>query len=325
MSGICLVTGGAGFIGSHLAERLARMGRRVRIVDNLATGKRETVRRLVEAFPEHVEFLEGDLRDETICRRAVAGCDVVFHQAALPSVERSVRDPLASHEANATATLRLLLACREEGIGRFVYAGSSSVYGDTPRLPKTETDPPNPRSPYALSKLVGEEYARLFHDLYGLSTLTLRYFNVFGPRQDPESPYAAVIPKFLTALLEGRAPVVFGDGRQTRDFTFVENVVEANLLAMERREVTGVLNVACGEETSLLELLEILQEITGRRVEPVFSDPRPGDVRHSRADIQRARTLLGYEPRVTLREGLRRTVEAFLELTRGGGERRGGA
>jgi nucleoside-diphosphate-sugar epimerase len=306
-----LVTGGAGFIGSHLAQRLAKEGHRVRVLDNFSTGHRATVSRLAEVFGDRIEILEGDIRDPDRCRAAAEGCRAVFHQAALPSVPRSVTDPLTSHEVNATGTLNLLIAARDAGVGRFILAGSSSVYGDAPRLPKVEDMPPQTRSPYALGKLAGEEYARLFHELYGLSTVTLRYFNVFGPRQDPNSPYAAVIPLFIRALREGRPPTVFGDGTQSRDFTFIDNVVEANMAAVRARDANGPINVACGEQTTLLALLERLYGIIGRRIEPIFEPPRAGDVLHSRADITRARDLLQYRPAVDLEEGLRRTAAAL--------------
>ncbi|MBD3336954.1 MAG: NAD-dependent epimerase/dehydratase family protein [Candidatus Eisenbacteria bacterium] len=308
-----LVTGGAGFIGSHLSDRLAAEGRRVRIVDDFSTGRRSNVALLKERYGARVEVVEGDLRDPRICSASVEGCGVIHHHAALPSVERSVRDPLASHEVNATGTLNLLIAARDAGVARFIYASSSSVYGDTPALPKVEEQPPEPRSPYALSKLAGEEYTRLFHELFGLSTVSLRYFNVFGPRQDPNSPYAAVIPRFVTALLRREPPRIFGDGLQSRDFTYVENVVAANLAAAERKEATGPINIACGEQTSLLELLQELSSILGIAVDPSFLDPRPGDVRHSRADIGRAQRLLGFAPETGLQEGLRRTVASLKE------------
>jgi nucleoside-diphosphate-sugar epimerase len=308
-----LVTGGAGFIGSHIADRLAADGNSVRIVDNFSTGRRETAALLRERHGSRVEVVEGDLRDPDVCTAAVKGCRAVFHEAALPSVERSVLDPLASHETNATATLRLLLASRDSGVARFVYAGSSSVYGDSPSLPKSEDMPTSPRSPYALSKLAGEDYARILHELHGQSTVTLRYFNVFGPRQDPESPYAAVIPLFIKALLRGEAPVIFGDGEQSRDFTYIDNVVDANLAAAERTDVTGSINIGCGEQTTLLRLLDVISEILDLRCEPRFEPARQGDVRHSRADITRGREHLGLEPKVGLYEGLRRTAAALKE------------
>jgi UDP-glucose 4-epimerase len=308
---IHLVTGGAGFIGSHIADRLAGEGKRVRILDNFATGRRETVEYLSGRHGKTIEMLEGDIRDEETCRQAMQDCAVVFHEAALPSVERSVREPLASHAVNATGSLNLLVAARDAGVRRFIFAGSSSVYGDAPTLPKIETQPPAPRSPYALSKLASEEYARIFNELFGLSTLTLRYFNVFGPRQDPNSDYAAVIPRFITALDGNEAPTIYGDGKQSRDFTYIDNVVDANLLAAENPDVTGVINVACGEQISLLELLALLSEIQGVSIDPVFEAERAGDVKHSRADVTRARELLAFKPRFSFKEGLAQTVASY--------------
>jgi nucleoside-diphosphate-sugar epimerase len=308
-----LVTGGAGFIGSHLAERLLEAGETVRVLDNYSTGKRETTARLAERFGSRVEVMEADVADAAADRRAAAGVEVVFHEAALASVPRSLENPLETNRANATGTLHLLLAARDAGVRRFVYAGSSSVYGSSPALPKVESMPPAPASPYALSKYMGEEYARLFAEHFGLSTVTLRYFNVFGPRQDPDSPYAAVIPAFLKSLLRGEPPTVHGDGGQSRDFTYIANVVDANLAAAAAR-ATGAINVACGARTSLLELLDALQEILGTRIAPHHAAERAGDVRHSQADIARAERELGYRPRVGLRDGLATTVAHFREL-----------
>ncbi len=308
-----LVTGGGGFIGSNLVEALLRRGDDVRVIDNFATGRRENLAEAESWAAEgggHYELLEGDIRDPETVRRAVEGCDVVLHQAAIPSVARSVADPLTSHGVNVDGTLNLLLAARDLGVKRFVAASSSSLYGESPTLPKVETMCPDPISPYGLDKLAAETYCRLFHRLYGLGTVALRYFNVFGPRQDPSSEYSAVIPKFTAALLAGRAPTIYGDGGQTRDFTYIENVVRANLLAAEApEEACGeAYNIACGERISLLDLVERLGRITGREIAPVHGDPRPGDIRHSLADIGKARRLLGYEPVVTLDEGLERTV-----------------
>ena len=309
-----LVTGGAGFIGSHLVEQLLRQGESVRVVDNLTTGHRENL-----ADARGVEFVEGDLADPAVARRAVDGATYVLHQAAVPSVPRSVEDPLASHRANVDATLQVLLAARESGVKRFVYAGSSSAYGDTPTLPKVETMPPAPRSPYALQKLVGEQYAELFTFLYGLETVTIRYFNVFGPRQDPSSPYSGVISCFITALLDGRRPIVYGDGEQTRDFTYVDNVVDGVLKACLAEAAGGiVMNVATGKRVSLNSLLARLADIVGVRAEPIFQAARQGDVRDSLADCTRARALLGYEPTVTLEDGLRRTVQWYRQSSDGG-------
>lgn len=299
-----LVTGGAGFIGSHLVEALLARGASVRVVDNLATGHLRNLAHL-----KGFEFVRGDLADPTVARRAVEGMEFVLHHAAIPSVPRSVADPVATHRANVDATLNVLMAAREARVRRVVYAGSSSVYGETDVLPKREDLPPRPQSPYALQKLVGEEYCRLFFHLYGLETVTLRYFNVFGPRQDPASPYSGVISLFLAALTEGRRPTVHGDGEQTRDFTYVTNVVDAVLRACEVPGVAGmVINVATGRRISVNQLLATLCQLWGEGVQPVYGDPRPGDIRHSQADIARARTLLGYEPRVDFVEGLRRTI-----------------
>jgi nucleoside-diphosphate-sugar epimerase len=307
-----LVTGGAGFIGSHLAERLLRDGRRVRILDNLSTGHRLNVDLLLKEFPGRLDFLEADVRDRGAVDAAMDGVGEVLHEAALPSVERSVRDPWTSHEVNVDGTLRLLEAAREAGVRRFVLAGSSSVYGDQPELPKREAMAPSPRSPYALSKLVAEQYVRLYAELYGMPTLTLRYFNVFGPRQDPQSPYAAVIPLFLAAISNGTQPTIYGDGEQTRDFTYVENVVDANMAALSCAEARGeALNIACGDRISLLRLLELLGHAAGRPAIAKHAPPREGDVRHSQADITRAERLIGYSPRVSLAEGIERTVAAY--------------
>jgi nucleoside-diphosphate-sugar epimerase len=300
-----LVTGGAGFIGSHLAEELVRRGHRVRVVDSLITGKRRNV-----AHIKDVEFLEGDLADSGIARRAVDGVEYVLHQAAIPSVPRSVDDPLTSNQANITASLNILVAARDAGVKRLVYAGSSAVYGDTPTLPKREDMPTRPLSPYALQKLVAEQYGQMFTSLYGFETVTTRYFNVFGPRQDPGSPYSGVISLFSTALLEGRQPIIYGDGEQTRDFTYVANVVDGVLRACEAPKAAGeVMNVATGGRISLNELLRVMNKICGTKAEPIYKEPRAGDVRDSQADISKARTLLGYEPIVGFEEGLRHTLD----------------
>jgi len=305
-----LVTGGAGFIGSHIAERLLEAGEAVRVLDDFSTGMRESVRDLAARFPNRLELIEADVAEAAACVRAVAGIEVVFHEAALASVPRSLEDPLATNRANVSGTLNLLLAARDAGVRRFVYAGSSSVYGASQELPKVESMAPAPASPYALSKLVGEEYTRLFGEHFGLSTVTLRYFNVFGPRQDPESPYAAVIPAFMKRLMRGMPPIIYGDGEQSRDFTFVANVVDANLAAACAR-ATGTFNIACGERISLLELLARLQEALGTRLAPRHEPARAGDVRHSQADISRAQRELGYQPGVTLSQGLEATVAYF--------------
>lgn len=305
-----LVTGGAGFIGSHLTEALLKVGHLVQVLDNFSTGKRENLA-FNERYPSF-EIIEGDIRDLAVCQKAVKGMEYVFHQAALPSVQRSVEDPLASHLVNGDGTLNLLIAARDAGVKRLIYASSSSIYGDTPTLPKKEEMPPNPLSPYALQKYIGEQYCRLFFQLYGLETVSLRYFNIFGPRQDPNSVYSAVIPRFIDALVSGLPPIVYGDGEQSRDFTYVDNVVQANLLAMSAEALNGeVMNVACGKRTSLNQLLKILQDILGSRVSPIYQEPRQGDVKHSLADIQKAKQFLNYEPQVEIGMGLRKTVEYF--------------
>jgi UDP-glucose 4-epimerase len=316
-----LVTGGAGFIGSHLVEALLRRGDAVRVADNLSTGKRENLEAALDAAraaasaaahaapSRNPELLVGDLADLEVARRAVDGVDYVLHQAAIPSVPRSVEDPLTSNRSNIDATLSVLVAARDAGVKRVVYAGSSSAYGDTPTLPKREDMPPNPLSPYALQKLVGEQYMQMFTRLYGLPTVTIRYFNVFGPRQDPGSPYSGVISLFVRCLSEGRAPTIYGDGQQTRDFTFVANVVDGVLRAVEAPGASGeVINVATGRRISLLDLLNTLNAIIGTHAAPQFAAPRAGDVRDSQADIAKARRLLGYEPQVSLEDGLRATV-----------------
>jgi UDP-glucose 4-epimerase len=302
------VTGGAGFIGSNIVERLVGEGQRVRVLDNFSTGRRENL----QPWLDRVELVEGDLRDLPTVRQAVDGVDYVLHQGAIPSVPRSVDDPAQSHACNATGTLNVLIAARDAGVKRVVYASSSSVYGDSPELPKREQMPTNPLSPYAVSKLAGENYCCACHQVYGLETVCLRYFNVFGPRQDPTSQYAAVIPAFITRMLAGERPVVYGDGLQSRDFTYVANVVDANLLACRAEGAAGqVFNAACGQRTTLLELLEALEQVIGREANPLFEPPRPGDVRHSVAAIDKAREHLGYQPTTTFEEGLRRTVAFF--------------
>ncbi len=302
-----LVTGGAGFIGSHLTEELARRGERVRVVDSLVTGKRENL-----AHIRGVEFVEGDLAELDTARRAAEGADFVLHQAAIPSVPRSVQDPVTSHRANVDATLNLLIAARDARVKRVVYAGSSSAYGDAPTLPKSETMATAPLSPYALQKLVGEQYCQMFTRLYGLETVTTRYFNVFGPRQDPSSPYSGVISLFISALCEGRPPVIYGDGEQTRDFTYVANVVDGVLRACLAPAVSGeVINVATGGRVSINQLFRSVRDLVGGRVDPVYSSARAGDVRDSQADIERAKRLLGYQPQVAFDEGLNKTVEWY--------------
>jgi nucleoside-diphosphate-sugar epimerase len=309
-----LVTGGAGFIGSHVTERLLSEGHDVRVVDDFSTGRRENL----EFTPAsdrwgRLEVIPGDITDTATAVRVVSGVEIVLHQAAIPSVPRSVSDPLASHEANATGTLKLLLAAREAGVRRFVYASSSSVYGDSPTLPKHEAMPPEPLSPYAISKLSTEMYARAFTRIYGLATVGLRYFNVFGPRQDPASEYAAVVPNFIMAIARGKRPTIYGDGTQTRDFTFVSNAVDANLAAARCGDAAlgNTYNVACGERVSLLELVARINALFGTALEPVHAAPRAGDVKHSLADISLAARDLGYRPAIGLDEGLARTAAWF--------------
>jgi len=307
LSGVALITGGAGFVGSHVATALVDAGARVRVVDNLSTGYLKNLQHI----ESKIDFIEGSVTDATTLRRALTDVELVFHQAAIPSVPRSVDRPVESHDASVNATFALLLAARDQKIRRFVYAASSSAYGDQPELPKREDMRPAPLSPYAVGKLVGEYYSQVFTNVYGLETVSLRYFNVFGPRQDPGSQYSGVISRFMSALVNGEPPVIYGDGEQSRDFTFVSNVVDANLRAAESLGASGkVMNIANGRQVTLNELLEIMKKVTGKpavaaRYEPV----RVGDVRHSLADISLARSVLGYEPTVGLEEGLRLTFD----------------
>jgi UDP-glucose 4-epimerase len=304
-----LVTGGGGFIGSHLAERLLQEGAEVRVLDSFATGRRENLVHLPE-----VEIVEGDVQSFERAHHAVCGCDAVLHQAALPSVPRSIQDPLTTNAVNVTGTLNVLLAARDAGVRRVVYASSSSVYGSNDQLPKREDQPVAPISPYAVSKLAGEGFCRAFTTIYGLECVSLRYFNVFGPRQDPLSQYAAVIPKFIAAAIAGTRPVVFGDGEQSRDFTYIDNVVDANLLALGSGAGAGeVFNAACGTRVSLKDVLGMLAELSGSEIDPEYQPGRSGEVRHSHADIGRARETFGYHAAISFAEGLRRTFEHTLE------------
>ena len=306
-----LVTGGAGFIGSHLTEALLRRGHRVRVLDNFSTGNRENL--AFEKKYTSIEVVNGDISSRAACRKAMKGIDYVFHQAALPSVQRSVEDPELTNLVNAVGTLNILIAAKDTGVRRVIYAASSSAYGDTPTLPKRENMPPNPLSPYALQKYMGEEYCRLFTQLYGLETISLRYFNIFGPKQDPASVYSAVIPKFIEAFVQGRRPTIYGDGKQSRDFTYIDNVVHANLLALSAKHLHGeVVNVACGSRITLNQLVKMLQQVFGSKLSPIYEKPREGDVKHSLADISRARQILSYKPLVDIETGLRKTVEYFL-------------
>jgi nucleoside-diphosphate-sugar epimerase len=305
-----LVTGAAGFIGSHIAEALVKRGDRVRALDNLITGRRENL----ATIADRIEFIEGDIRDYDTILRATSGASVIFHQAAVPSVPRSVSDPLLNHDINVNGTFNVLMAAREAGVRRVVYAASSSAYGETEILPKNEDMAPSPLSPYAASKLFGEYYCQVFARVYSLETVSLRYFNVFGPRQDPSSPYSGVISKFVTALLKGETPVIYGDGEQSRDFTYIANVVDANLRAAESNSAIGqVLNLGIGERVTLNQLLAELQKIIGGRQRPRYEEMRAGDVRHSLADITRAKELIGYSPLVGLTEGLKQTVAWYRE------------
>ncbi|NUM37428.1 MAG: SDR family oxidoreductase [Candidatus Brocadiae bacterium] len=305
-----LVTGGAGFIGSHLVEHLLSQGKSVSVLDNLSTGKMQNL----EPFLDKIVFYQGDICNEALLDRALEGVRIVFHEAALSSVPRSVKDPMASHLANSEGTLKLLLHAKEKGVKRVIYAGSSSAYGDSEELPKVETMIPKPLSPYASSKLAAEHYCQIFANIYGLETVTLRYFNVFGPRQDAQSEYSAVIPKFVSALQENKKPVIFGDGEQTRDFNYITNVVDANMLASEANGVSGkVFNIAGGKRISLNELLAFIQKIMQTSIQPHYDAPRIGDIRHSLADIDLAKKLLKYEPCVDVFEGLQKTVSWFLK------------
>lgn len=310
-----LVTGGAGFIGSHIAEELVKRGYSVRIVDNFLTGKRENL----VSFQDKVELIDGDVRDLSICREAVKGVDFVLHQAALPSVPRSIEDPFLTNEINVNGTLNILIASRKAKVKKFVFASSSSVYGDDSHLPKKEGIEGTPLSPYALSKLMGEKYCQIFSTLYGLSTICLRYFNIFGPRQDPFSQYAAVIPNFINHILKRKRCTIFGDGEQSRDFTYVSNVVEANLIASEAQETSGeVFNLGCGSRTTVRFLAEKINEIANSNISPFYGKPRPGDIKHSYADISKARKLLKYQPVVSFEEGLERTIQWYKEKMKHG-------
>lgn len=307
LSGIALVTGGAGFIGSHIASALAASGARVRIIDDLSTGYRENVAEI----GSDVDLVQGSAADEQLLDKALEDVELVFHEAAIPSVPRSVENPRQTHIASVESTFSLLLAARDKKVRRVIYAASSSAYGDQPTLPKSEAMLPDPLSPYAVAKLVGEYYCQAFTRVYGLETISLRYFNVFGPRQDPSSHYSGVISRFIAALLSDQKPVIYGDGEQSRDFTYIDNVVDANLKAAQTSKGIGlVINIANGQRISLNHLLQELKSLTGRpNVNAVYEDPRPGDVMHSLADISRARELLGFEPQVGLREGLRLTID----------------
>jgi nucleoside-diphosphate-sugar epimerase len=303
-----LVTGGAGFIGSNICRRLIAEGCSVRVVDNLLTGKRSNLTPIVGK----IDFIEADVGAPEVARSAVKDIDVVLHQAALPSVPRSVDDPALTHQHCVDATFTLLLAARDAGVRRFVYAASSSAYGDTPTLPKVETMAPDPLSPYAVGKLVGEYYCSVFSRVFGLETVSLRYFNVFGPHQDPASQYAAAIPAFVTAILRDSPPTIYGDGAQSRDFTYVDNVVQANLLAARAKKTHGqVINVACGEAVTVNAIIGAINELLGKDIRPIYAPPRPGDVKHSLADITAAKELIGYEPMILFRAGLEKSIDWY--------------
>ena len=303
-----LVTGGAGFIGSHLVHRLVEQNHKVRVLDNLATGKRHNL----DVVAGKIDFIEGDMRDAAICNRACAGVEVVFHEAALPSVPKSIEDPQPSHSTNMDGTFNMLMAARDAKVRRFVYAASSSAYGDTPTLPKVESMRETPLSPYAIQKLAGEHYCSVFAQCFGLQTISIRYFNVFGPRQDPASQYAAAIPAFVTKILAGESPMIYGDGEQTRDFTYIENVIHANLLAANAPRTNGeVCNVACGEHVTVNQVIAEINKLLGTNVKPRYVPERPGDIKHSWADIELAGKLLGFKPVVGFNEGLRRAIDWY--------------
>jgi UDP-glucose 4-epimerase len=303
-----LVTGGAGFIGSNICKELISQGCFVRVIDNLLTGKKSNLAGIIDK----IEFIEADMGDEKVAHPAMKDIDVVLHQGALPSVPRSVDDPAATHKHCVNATFTLLLAARDAGIKRFVYASSSSAYGDTPTLPKVETMRPQPLSPYAVGKLVGEHYCSVFSNVFGLETISLRYFNVFGPHQDPTSQYAAAIPAFVTAILKDEPPTVFGDGEQSRDFTYVDNVVEANLLAARAGRTAGeVVNIACGQAVTVNAVIDMINEAIGKNVKPICDAPRPGDVKHSLADISLAQKLIGFKPTVSFKKGLQKAIDWY--------------
>lgn len=305
-----LVTGGAGFIGSNIVEELLKKGEFVRVLDNFSTGRRSNL----EPFKNDIDLIEGDIRSYHVVQKACQGIDFVLHQAALPSVPRSIFDPITSNEVNVNGTLNILHAAKECKVKRVIYASSSSVYGDNPKSPKSEDFTPNPKSPYAVSKLTGEYYCKVFYQIYGLETVSLRYFNVFGLRQDPNSQYAAVIPKFLKMLKNGQSPTINGDGTQSRDFTFVKNNVEANIIACTAPNAAGkVFNIACGESYSLNQLVEMLNTILGTNIEPIYGPERSGDVKHSLADIQKAKEDLNYRPLIMFKEGLKILVDNFNE------------
>ena len=303
-----LVTGGAGFIGSNICRKLISQGCFVRVIDNLLTGRKNNLAAIIDK----IEFIEADMGDGEIARSAMKDVDIVLHQGALPSVPRSIDDPAATHKHCIDATFTLLLTARDAGIKRFVYASSSAAYGEAPTLPKVEAMPPEPLSPYAVGKLAGEYYAKVFYEVFGLETISLRYFNVFGPHQDPTSQYAAAIPAFVTAILRDQPPTIFGDGEQSRDFTYVDNVVEANLLAARAEHTAGeVVNIACGQAVTVNETIDTINELLGKDIKPIYTDPRPGDIKHSLADITAAQELLSYKPAVPFKQGLKLAIDWY--------------
>jgi len=305
-----LITGGAGFIGSNICKELISQGCFVRVVDNLLTGKKSNLASVIDK----IDFIQADMGDAEVAQSAMKDIDVVLHQGALPSVPRSVDDPALTHRHCVDATFTLLLAARDVGVKRFVYAASSSAYGDTPTLPKVETMTPMPLSPYAAAKLVGEYYCSVFYEVFGLETISLRYFNVFGPQQDPASQYAAAIPAFVTAILKGEPPTIYGDGEQSRDFTYVDNVVEANLLAARAKQTKGeVINIACGEAVTVNAIIDMINDLLGRKIKPNYTDPRPGDVKHSLADITLAQKLISYKTKVPFKQGLQLAINWYRE------------
>ncbi len=311
MKNVYLVTGGAGFIGSHIAKRLVEMGKKVRIIDNLSTGRFSNI----SDFVDELEFVEGDIRDLPLLRKLTEDVLIIFHEAAVPSVPRSIDDPITSNANNVDGTLNVLYAAKENRVKRVIYAASSSAYGNSAMLPKVESMQPHPLSPYAVAKYTGELYCRVFYNIYGLETISLRYFNVFGPKQDPNSEYAAVVPKFIVAYLMGKPPVIYGDGTQTRDFTYIDNVVNANMLAAEAKEVHGeVVNIAYGKHFSINHLAEFIKKELNSTIDPVYKEARIGDVKHSLADITLAKKIINYVPIVDTKEGLRRTIDYFKKI-----------
>jgi nucleoside-diphosphate-sugar epimerase len=303
-----LVTGGAGFIGSNICKKLVSQGCFVKVIDNLITGKKSNLAEVIDK----IEFIQADMGDSDLAQSAMNDIDVVLHQGALPSVPRSVDDPASTHKHCVDATFTLLLAARDAGVKRFVYAASSSAYGDTPTLPKVETMPPSPLSPYAVGKLVGEYYCSVFSGVFGLETVSLRYFNVFGPQQDPTSQYAAAIPAFVTAILKDEPPTIYGDGEQSRDFTYVDNVVDANLLAARAKHTRGeVINIACGQAVTVNDIIDMINNLLGKNVKPIYTDPRPGDVKHSLADITAAKNLIGFKPVIQFEDSLQKAIDWY--------------